>query len=560
MERNENTERNNGSAMNILAGYVFCSSPRNLKNEDVVVEEKEKSDRIMPEIENNYDTIDTHNQSPGLAASETADSGIFNLIINTKSTGDETIEGNRFQSQFSTESHQSTSRGYPARSVATTTTTTTRNIRSTENDKGKNRDTSESRMSDERIISNLADTEFKNNANVETKHPSSIEIPSSPLNSRGEVFEDHPDNEVDNNQSSPKQRMNHIAAPYSPREFENNKNTNSREEFEDNPLLQVEHIGCLHRGVFKTLFPIIMAIAAFSLSVACKYSVDFVTLDIPLDIGGHLEEVDKVGLFFIEICRADEIVTVDYSNDLVTISSFAYADNDAVFEEPIDTVINQVTTSDYDSRSKLTIADDHNDDQNNNLGNSVCEKIRLESGVVGDGLWNFARIVAGMTEWMGGFLTLVLICSCFWRTMNLIPVGIGLLVTYTCQGLVFVFFETRLCKDHGCFHSQGTYIAVSALVFWFFSWVGVLNMIVQDRHERRVGAILTKKREIAAAIYDKKRNNKKRSFLHNQFSFMKLFSNSRRQVGNNMASGTCDTTGSDEPACEPGCGCCRLEI
>ena len=68
--------------MNILAGYVFCSSPRNLKNEDVVVEEKEKSDRIMPEIENNYDTIDTHNQSPGLAASETADSGIFNLIIN----------------------------------------------------------------------------------------------------------------------------------------------------------------------------------------------------------------------------------------------------------------------------------------------------------------------------------------------------------------------------------------------------------------------------------------------------------------------------------------------
>lgn len=86
-------------------------------------------------------------------------------------------------------------------------------------------------------------------------------------------------------------------------------------------------------------------------------------------------------------------------------------------------------------------------------------------------------------------------------------------------------------------------------------------MILDDRHAKHMKVILEKKRDIAAAVYDeKKREHKKRRFLHNQFSFMKLFTNSRRENRSNMASPTCDTSGSDEPRCGPGCSCCGLEI
>ena len=455
-------------------------------------------------------------------------------ILNTTSTGDQTMDGNRFHSQFSSNTPQHiTSRGYPAKSLATTTTATTKPTNNTAN--------TEEEQSTPRVqpIINM-----KIDINAEAGHPSTIAVPNRPpVHPMTEIFDDNPiDIGEEHQQPSPKQRMDHVALPYSPREFESKRKAPTFEKFDDNPVEKEKHVVWFHRGVIPTLFPIVMAIIAWSLSLTCKFSADFVRLDIPLDIGGPLEEVDRVGLFFIEICRADEVVTIDHDTDIVTISFFEYADND-VFEDPIGTEIQQMTDEEY---SKIVVADEQNG--NYDLIGQVCEKVRLESTVVDDGLWNFARMIAGMTEWLGGFLTIVLIFSCFWKTINLIPIGVGLLLTYTCQGLAFAFFETRLCKEHGCIHSKGTFLAIGALIGWFLAWIGVLSIIIQDRHERRIGKILEQKRVIASAIYEKKRQHHKRSFLHNQLSFFKLFSHSRNRSRHqqNMATDTCDTSNSGE--------------
>jgi len=351
----------------------------------------------------------------------------------------------------------------------------------------------------------------------------------------GEEFIDNP---TEKQIASPKMQMDHIAAPDSPRDLE--ANSIEKESLESSSNFIDENVSWFHLGALKTAFAIVMAISAFSLSYTCKRSTSFVSLEIPVEIGSHYEDVTRMGLFYIELCRAEESVSVDVPNGIVTISNFQFADNSSFDEEPIDTIITQVSTADY------TNATTNYDNEERKA--TVCKKLRLEEAVIGDGLWNSTRIFTGLTEWLGGFLAFTLICSCFWKTMNLIPIAVGLLVTYVFQSLSFLFFETELCKDHGCFQSQGGDMAVAAIMCWFGAWIGVLNMIMHDRHQKRKAIIIEKKQEIAAAVYESKRSSRVKAFLHNQLSFLKLFSSSPHVCRNgsetSMSSGA--SSGSSE--------------
>ena len=332
------------------------------------------------------------------------------------------------------------------------------------------------------------------------------------------------------NPTSPKMRMDHIAAPCSPRDLEENsieKETVDRmtSRFRD------EHVSLFHLGPFKTVFAIVMTITAFSFSVACKHSTSFVRLEIPLEVGSHYNDITTMGLFYLEMCRTKESVSVD--NGIVTISDYIYADDSTFNDDPIDTIITQISEVEY---AKLTMDLD---------SPKVCKKIRLDGGVIGDGLWNSTRIFAGFTEWLGGFLALTLICACCWKTMNLVPIAIGLLLNYMFQSLSFLFFETKLCKENGCFQSRGGDLAIGAIICWFLAWIGVLYMIMHAKYEKRKANLLRQKQEIATAIYAKKRKNRVRVFMHNQLSFLKLFSSARSP---RVAGNTSETSMSSGPS------------
>lgn len=347
-------------------------------------------------------------------------------------------------------------------------------------------------------------------------------------------FSDNPQTRDTNMIASPTIRPDHFALPYSPRFME--ANCISKEQGESKfAKLSKEHVTCCHHGVFRTIFTVMMAIAALSFSVACKQSTNFARLGIPMSVGVHYKDVTKMGLFYMELCREEQSVSIDYTNNIVTILSFRYNDGDSIADDPKETVVTQLTKSEYTMRIRS---------QNSNITSQelseVCQKIRLKQDMVGDGIWNFTRIFAGITEWIGGFITCLLITSFFWKTMNLIPICAGLFVTYFCQSLSFFFYESKLCKDNGCHHSEGSALALSAIIFWFLSWVGVLNMILHASHKKRMAQLIEKKKSVAAVIYDTKMLKRAQSFMINQISFLRLFSSSTRV--NQSVSATSDSS------------------
>ena len=363
--------------------------------------------------------------------------------------------------------------------------------------------------------------------------------------SRGDEFIDHPDIEADNRNietPSPKQRRDHAAAPNSPSAFEERGEMEKKKEFEMQQSFRDEHLSWFSLGPIKTLLPIILAMTAFWLSVSVKNSTRFVDLEIPIEFGGNYESVSSMGLFYVEVCRADEIVSVDYTTHLVTISKLTFADNSSIDEEPVAIEITRMSTLDYTPQTATTLSEEYvpNDDE------KVCAKIRLTAETIGDGLWNCTRIFVGFTEWLGGLMAFTLIFACFWKTMNLVPIATGLLVTYICQAFSFFFLDTELCKTQGCSQSSGGAMAIAAVMCWFLAWVGVLNMIMYAGHEKRKMNILEKKQDIAAAIYASKRTSRIRSYMQNQLSFLRLFSNSSNVRDENLS----DTSGSSSESDE----------
>ena len=54
----------------------------------------------------------------------------------------------------------------------------------------------------------------------------------------------------------------------------------------------------------------------------------------------------------------------------------------------------------------------------------------------------------------------------------------------------FFFFESKLCKEHGCYQDKGGNIAIGAIVCWFLTWIGSLNMVMYAKdleREKEVG-------------------------------------------------------------------------
>ena len=298
------------------------------------------------------------------------------------------------------------------------------------------------------------------------------------------------DTEYDYVPPSPKVRMDTMLPLESPRELV------------DEEIGSVREINCafMHLGTMKTLFTIVMGLVSFALTYTCKNSTNFVRLDIPLEVGPSYDHVNYVGLFSIEICRADEEIIVDYKKNIVTIESFSYDDDIEVDAQPHDTSVTQMLASTYFNRSEGT--NDSDGDRN-----KICKVIPLDSEVVDDGLWNACRLFLGFSEWLGGFMIILLICSCIWKTINLVPICVCLLFTYVLQSMSFFFFESKLCKEHGCYQDKGGIIAIGAIACWFLTWIGSLNMVMYAKDLEREKEVEIAKQKNGNAFSEKYRTS-----------------------------------------------------
>jgi hypothetical protein len=84
-----------------------------------------------------------------------------------------------------------------------------------------------------------------------------------------------------------------------------------------------------------------------------------------------------------------------------------------------------------------------------------------------------------------------MLCSAaYWSTINLKPVALGLLMTYFFQSMTFFFFDSGICREHGCRMSSGAASAVVASIFWFAAalgtiWMDMVYIQKKRRRERR---------------------------------------------------------------------------
>jgi len=275
-------------------------------------------------------------------------------------------------------------------------------------------------------------------------------------------------------------------------------------------------------GKVRTIFPILMSLSAIICSMLCKESTSFVSLGKPVYVDGY-ENLSELGLFYVKFCRTDEFINnIDPSSGIATIVKLEYAEEEefiddmAFFNKP--EIISETTFNvkmiDHEKDDQLTLLYNTSTDEND------CRKFKLESTLVSDGLWNTVRLLVGYTAAIGFFVTIALVTTIFWKTINLIPISIGMFFTYLCQSFAFLFYDSTACKKHYCYHSRGTSLAVAACICWFSASIGTLIMLLHERNSKH----LEKMRDINDRMA-KRDTNRVKELYYTQWAFFRIFKN-----------------------------------
>lgn len=335
---------------------------------------------------------------------------------------------------------------------------------------------------------------------------------------------------VSTTKCSPKSRENTVLPLSSPSEGKTtNGDTQEEEAGEDHPkgccstfttkegrtAFIKQNTSKFPFGTLRTLYPVLLSIIALVCSILCKESTSFVTLGRPIYVDAQHETVKEIGLFFVELCKTDEYVTFGLEAQSSTITKVEYLDDggkesDSMFFFGTHQIINELTedvTKDTDTTINL---DERPKD---------CRKLKLESALVHDGLWNTARILVGFTTGIGFLFAFALTTTTFWRTANLVAIASGIFLSYLCQSFAFLFFDTTICKKNLCYRSTGTSLAIIASACWFAAGIGTLIMYMHDRNKRH-------KKEIAEMRLKsrKKRQMQEAEFMSSQWAIYDYFS------------------------------------
>ena len=294
----------------------------------------------------------------------------------------------------------------------------------------------------------------------------------------------------------------------------------ARQQFLSNNFAAFAH------GRITTIIPVICAGIALILSVVAKRSTNFVTLKEPLLVSPAFEKVSHVGLVYLNLCLADEITTVaegsgietkvgiDYrtavdrssphpqaSEDFEEEGGFSVIGNLLSWVNPpsIVEVYDQII-EDYDHDDFIFVGPSDDEFETDRAGwdelitvvrsPKICRSIKITSATLTDKLWHVSRTFLSLAIGFGFFLSFMLCSAAYWSTINLKPVALGLLMTYFFQSMTFFFFDSGICREHGCTMSSGAASAVVASIFWFAAalgtiWMDMVYIQKKRRRERR---------------------------------------------------------------------------
>jgi hypothetical protein len=188
-----------------------------------------------------------------------------------------------------------------------------------------------------------------------------------------------------------------------------------------------QHLRWFGHGKPWTLIAILVSWAGVILSAYSRNSLQFVRLDAPLLIDSTFDYVDSIGMIRIQVCYNETVV-----------------------------------------------------------GQNGCQVIDLTPEIVDDSRFEAARIMLTLGLWFGAFFATVLSTAIYWESINLRPIGFGLLFTYFCQACAMLFFDTELCATNTCRPGVGCIYCIVASFCWITACGATAKMdAIKSRLARR---------------------------------------------------------------------------
>eukprot|EP00536_Pseudo-nitzschia_multiseries_P009591 jgi/Psemu1/325710/estExt_fgenesh1_pg.C_2710011 len=227
------------------------------------------------------------------------------------------------------------------------------------------------------------------------------------------------------------------------------------------PPSSKEHIEWCSHGTLWTCMALAFAWCGVGLSYMARQSTDFVSLNQPMYLDPRYETIPAFGMIKLELCwNATHLEVLDELRDdggelnhkerRRTGELVEYERNNVV---PVSTVLDEDRVLDC-MVHRLTSDDIHDDT-----------------------MYTVSQAVAFLSMVMGGFVTICLTASIFWKSINLRPIGAGYLVAYFLQSFTFLVFDSDLCGDHqGCTLSGGGILSAIASVCWIVSCAASARM------------------------------------------------------------------------------------
>lgn len=211
------------------------------------------------------------------------------------------------------------------------------------------------------------------------------------------------------------------------------KNQSSTKKQKKRAMVDVQHCRCFGHGSLWTTVALSFSWIGIFFAFLSRRSTHFVNLQQPLEISPLYEEVTEVGMVWMNLCFNE--------------TQLAYDDS-------------------YHG----------------------CSVIQLSSDDIDDRLFELSRSFLSLSVLFGAFLSIVLSTAIFWESINLKPIGFGLLLTYFFQSFALLFFDTKLCGRYGCKMSTGGFFCIIASFCWIVACIATAKMDsfkIRARQQRR---------------------------------------------------------------------------
>jgi Skp family chaperone for outer membrane proteins len=229
-------------------------------------------------------------------------------------------------------------------------------------------------------------------------------------------------------------------------DFGNSENECAKDVEYENENEIKQHLRWFGHGKPWTLIAIFVSWAGVVLAAYSRNSLQFVTLDDPLLIDSNYDYVDSIGMIRIQVCYNETVV-----------------------------------------------------------GQNGCQIIDLSPELVDDSRFEAARILLTLGLWFGIFFATLISTAIYWESINLRPIGFGLLFTYFCQSCAMLFFDTELCATNTCRPGAGCIYCIVASFCWFTACGATAKMdAIKSGHARRRGRQALREANRAAKAIRKK--------------------------------------------------------